>query len=119
MKKKLIAQALCLMMPVAVARFMPNASFPTVSAETITENGFTITDGTLTGYSGEETNLVIPSSVTQIGTRALANNKNITSVEIPDSVTKINESAFYNCTSLQTVSMSDTVETMGNYVFQG
>ena len=118
MKKKLIALAICLAIPFAAAHFLPYAEFTPVSAATITENGFTITDGIVTGYSGEETALVIPDSATKIGSGAFNNKTGITSVTIPNTVTEIGNSAFSGCTALQTVTMSDNVDTIGEYAFR-
>ena len=55
------------------------------------ESDFVFADGTITGYNGTDTELVIPSTiggvaVTTIGTSAFANNKNITSVVIPEDI---------------------------------
>ena len=70
-------------------------------------------DGTIeiTGYNGSEENIVIPAEidgkkVTQIGSRAFADNTTLISVTIPDGVTNIFIYAFYNCTSLKEVTIS-------------
>ena len=70
-------------------------------------------DGTIeiTGYNGSEENIVIPAEidgkkVTQIGSRAFADNTTFISVTIPDGVTNIFIYAFYNCTSLKEVTIS-------------
>ena len=64
-------------------------------------NGYIIyTDGEekiLVGYTGSETELTLPSSITAINKYAFYINSSITSVVIPDSVTSIGNQAFYNC----------------------
>lgn len=68
---------------------------------------FDLTTGTITGYNGTDTVVVIPSkingvTVTTIGTDAFLG-LNITSVTIPDSVTEIGSNAFAGCTNLTSV----------------
>ncbi|MCD8049335.1 MAG: leucine-rich repeat protein [Clostridia bacterium] len=64
-------------------------------------------DGTaaITGYSGSETDVVIPTEIdgikiTAIAESAFKNNTAITSVVVPNGVTEMGESAFYGCTAL-------------------
>ena len=66
---------------------------------------------TITGYTGSEGNVTIPSEidgkpVTAIGERAFSHNNTLTSVAILDSVTSIGEFAFYNCKSLSSVTFT-------------
>ena len=66
---------------------------------------------TITGYTGSEGNVTIPSEidgkpVTAIGERAFSHNNTLTSVAIPDSVTSIGVKAFYNCKSLGSVTFA-------------
>lgn len=68
---------------------------------------FDLTTGTITGYNGTDTVVVIPSkingvTVTTIGTDAFLG-LNITSVTIPASVTEIGSNAFAGCTNLTIV----------------
>lgn len=68
---------------------------------------FDLTTGTITGYNGTDTVVVIPSkingvTVTTIGTDAFLG-LNITSVTIPASVTEIGANAFAGCTNLTSV----------------
>ncbi|WP_295215064.1 leucine-rich repeat protein [Ruminococcus sp.] len=79
---------------------------------------------TLTGYTGSDTEIVIPSTifgmlVTVIGEDLFEGNKNLVSVTIPDGVTSIEDSAFRNCTNLQVLSMPKSLETIGNCAFSG
>ena len=63
------------------------------------------------------TELVIPDSVTTIGSYAFSNCDSLTSVTIPDSVTTIGSYAFYGCTSLTGVTIPDSVTCIGNAAF--
>ncbi|WP_298483740.1 leucine-rich repeat protein [uncultured Ruminococcus sp.] len=79
---------------------------------------------TLTGYTGSDTEIVIPSTlfgtpVTVIGEYLFDGNKNLVSVTIPDGVTSIEDSAFRSCTNLQVLSMPKSLETIGSSAFSG
>lgn len=65
------------------------------------------------------TSVIIPSSVTRIGSGAFWNCTGLTSVTIPDGVTSIGSSAFYNCTGLTSVIIPDRVTSIGNNAFDG
>lgn len=74
---------------------------------TTDENGYVIyTDGDekiLVAYHGTETELILPSYITQIHNYAFYKCNGLTSITIPDSVTSIGNSAFYGCKGLTTV----------------
>lgn len=79
----------------------------TVAAATNTFD-FNLTTGTITGYNGTDTVVVIPPTisswpVTKIGEDALKDHTTITSVTIPASVTEIGSNAFAGCTNLTIV----------------
>ena len=59
----------------------------------------------------------IPNSVTEIGSYAFSNNKNLTSITIPDSVTTIGEGAFYSCGSLTSITIPQSVKSIGEGAF--
>ena len=63
------------------------------------------------------TELIIPDSVTSIGSYAFYDYDSLTSLTIPDSVTSIGYSAFYNCTSLTSVTIPDSITSIGSYAF--
>lgn len=78
---------------------------------------------TLLGLASEENNLdiVIPSTyndlpVTKIGDKAFQNCQNVNSVIVPDSVTEIGSYAFAN-SSLKSISLPSTIETIKYYCF--
>ena len=82
-----------------------------------TDDGFQITDGVLTKYTGPGGDVVIPDGVTEIGSSAFENCKALTSIVIPDSVTKIGMNAFRGCTGLKEVTVPDGVTSIEDYVF--
>ncbi len=70
---------------------------------------FTIDDGVLTEYTGNDTHVEIPAGVTEIGDFAFQDCSSLVSVTIPDSVTKIGCAAFSDCSNLVSVTMPDSV----------
>ena len=77
---------------------------------------------TITGYTGSEGNVTIPSEiegkpVTAIGERAFSQNKTLTSVAIPDSVTSIGVKAFYK-SGLENINIPAGVTTIGISAFE-
>jgi len=98
-----------------------------VSAEQLQYYAYSILeDGAaeITGYSGSEAELVIPSmidghKVTSIGKEAFYGFDSLTSVIIPDSVTSIGEAAFIWCSSLTSVAIPDSVAFIGDWAFHG
>ena len=85
------------------------------------ENGYKIyddgTDKILMGYTGTETDLTLPSDITQIYEYAFYNCYSLTSVEIPDSVTNIGEYAFDKCNSLTSIIIPGSVTSIGRRAF--
>lgn len=87
-------------------------------------NGFLYSDKTITGYIGEETDIIIPDSIndvtiTTIGASAFEGNTAITSVVIPDTVTTIGGYAFKGCTALSEVTLTKKLSSAGVEVFSG
>ncbi len=81
---------------------------------------YTVSDGaaTITGYTGEDKDLVFPSfaggvPVTAIAPRAFANNRTIESVTLPGTIVETGEMAFYGCASLRKVVLSEGITTVG------
>ena len=66
---------------------------------------------------GGLTSIIIPDSVTSIGTSAFQNCTGLTSITIPDSVTSIGEYAFYRCTDLTSINIPDSVTSIGFQAF--
>ena len=84
-------------------------------------NGYvTYTDGDekiLVAYCGTNTELILPSYITQINIYAFRDCIGLTSVTIPNSVTSIDESAFRDCTGLVSVTIGNNVTKIGDYAF--
>ena len=86
------------------------------------ENGYLIyddgTDKILVAYTGTETDLTLPSDITQINQYAFSDCSSLTSVTIGNSVTSIGDWAFYGCSSLKSVTIPNSVTNIGGYVFR-
>ena len=65
------------------------------------------------------TSVVIPNSVTIIGSSAFEGCTGLTSVTIPNSVTDIGGYAFYGCTGLTHVTIPNSVTSIGSAAFKG
>ncbi|MCH5324199.1 MAG: leucine-rich repeat protein [Eubacterium sp.] len=85
-----------------------------------------LNDGTIeiTWYSGDETELVIPSEidgykVTSIGDFAFEYCAGFTLISIPDSITSIGNYAFAGCYNLASIIMPNSVISIGDFAFVG
>ena len=83
---------------------------------TIEEN-FILDDSNLTVYTGIDTTVVLPDSISSIGQNAFAGNETVTSVTIPESVTEIGDGAFNGCTNLESVVIPEGVTSIGSETF--
>ena len=81
--------------------------------------GFAVWHGQLLNYSGTETALEIPASVTVISSNALYGSKTITSVTLPDALERIDQYAFANCTALTSITLPASVTLVESYAFYG
>lgn len=81
----------------------------------ITEDGYSIYNAEdeiyLIGYSGSETNLILPDKINGknyvINKYAFYNNNSLTGIIIPDSVTSIGVGAFMGCSGLENITVSE------------
>ena len=83
-------------------------------------NGFVInSDNAVIGYTGDATQITIPSTATAIEEEAFRNITTITSVAISNGVTIIYKNAFADCSALATVTFGDdcTLETIDEVAF--
>ena len=86
---------------------------PYTSKVSIDENGYVLyTDNdtiSLINYVGKETDLILPTSITDIHQGAFANCINLTSVKIPNGITTLKNWTFNFCSSLKNVSIPDSI----------
>lgn len=80
------------------------------------------TEYSVTGYTGEPVDVVIPKEyhglpVTSIGNTAFHNCTGLTSVTIPVNVTSIGDFAFHNCSGLTSVTIGNGVTSIASYAF--
>lgn len=85
--------------------------------ESGSSEGLIIGDGVLISAKDAKGDIVIPSSVTKIQSKAFYNNQNIKSVKIPDSVTEIGEIAFAG-SSITSVNIPGSVKTIPDTAFE-
>ena len=78
---------------------------------------FVITNGILDTYNGNESHVVIPYGVKEIGAWAFAHCQSLTNIEIPNSVTKIRRCAFADCTGLTSIKIPSSVTSIGDGAF--
>ncbi len=69
--------------------------------------------------SANLTEVMIPTTVTYIGSYAFYDSAALTSITIPNSVTSIGDYAFYHCEALPSINIPNSVTSIGNYAFQG
>lgn len=88
--------------------------------KTVNENegteGLTIENGVVTGYTGTDTDVVIPEGVTEIGKDAFWASK-ITSIKLPDSLVKIDNKGLAGCNSLKEVVVPKNVTEIESNAF--
>lgn len=88
--------------------------------ELLAEKGYrTETFSILYGGECPESNVVIRSSVTVIGSKAFRDRTDLQSVVIPDSVTAISDNAFDRCSSLEEVRIPDSAKKIDDFAFSG
>ena len=89
-----------------------NPSYKSVNGLLLSKDGKTL----IAGING---NVIIPDSVTSIGSSAFYYCKGLISVTIPDSVTSIGYCAFSECYGLTSVTIGSSVTSIGNHAFYG
>lgn len=104
---KIIAVFLMLIISVPFGVFSASAS-----------SDFTVENGVLLSYKGNDRNVSIPAEVYCIADYVFKGNKDIKSVEL-NNVTVIGNGAFRNCSSLSDVNGYDTLASCGAYAFEG
>lgn len=98
------------------------ATFTVTVAAATNKFNFDDTTGTITGYHGTDTVVVIPAKIngTPVETigRAAFYGSSVTSVTIPDSVTFISDLAFADCSNLTNISIPNSVTSIGSSAFE-
>ena len=107
-----------------LATFVIACGYQSLSGETFGDWTYTVTDNqaTITAYSGDDTEVVIPAeldgiAVAKVGDEAFKDNSSVTNVTIPDSVTSIGNAAFNSCTGLPSVTIGNSVTRIGIAAF--
>ena len=104
-----------------VQDFQDNSSRPFSGCDRLTDFVFGEEVEHIPAYLCRELTLlntiVIPNSVTSIGTNAFSFCRGLTKVTIPNSVKTIGNWAFYRCTGLTTVTIGNSVTSIGNRAF--
>ena len=67
---------------------------------------FTITDGVLTAYEGDDRTVTIPDGVVVVAERVFIGHEEIEKVVMPASLTTLKNGAFYGCTALKEIKFS-------------
>ena len=80
-------------------------------------SAFSIKSGELVKYSGSDTVVTIPDTVTSIGRSAFENNTNVEKIVLSNSVKQIRPYAFWGCDNLKTVTLGKGLTTIGDYAF--
>lgn len=84
-----------------------------------TTNAFTIENGVLVRYLGEEEAATIPGGVTTIDRRAFLGKQALVAVTIPESVTEIENFAFAGCNALTALTLPKALARLGKEAFRG
>ncbi|MCQ2070276.1 MAG: InlB B-repeat-containing protein, partial [archaeon] len=146
---KLMISLIVLLTAVAVTTSILPSDGANADAENFGDWAYTVEGDsiTVTGYTGTESEIVIPSMiegkpVTAIGENAFLKNKTISEVTVPGTVTEIRNGAFdrstvttvvfdgegletigtqafFTCTNLVSIQFPDSLETIGQRAFKG
>lgn len=94
-----------------------------ITQEEAEERWTTDEKGTITKYTGEDTEVIIPlkigaENITKIGDNAFRGNMGITSVIIPKGITTIGKYTFYGCGSLKDIIIPNSVVRIEGNTFE-
>lgn len=80
-------------------------------------DSFVIENGILTGYTGTDAVVTIPSGVSKIGEDAFSGNGYVKEIILTDEVTEIGAYSFYECSNLTKLTVPNGDCVVGNYAF--
>jgi len=80
---------------------------------------FSIKNGEVISYTGNNQNIILPNSIKRIGIGAFWNCKSLRTIHLNEGVTRIGGDAFYKCDNLEYVNIPSTVREIGNNPFAG
>lgn len=96
------------------------------TASPVSDFTYEIQEGqvTITGYTGSDEHVVIPSEieglpVTELGRRAFRENMQVKSFVLPDSLKRIGDHCFRLCENLETIEIPAQVEKINDFAFAG
>ncbi|MDE7397802.1 MAG: leucine-rich repeat domain-containing protein [Muribaculum sp.] len=75
--------------------------------------------GALSFYANDLNSVVLPPTITIIGTYAFMDCRDLVQINIPDGVTDIYDGAFANCSSLKSIDLPESVTTIMSETFYG
>lgn len=83
------------------------------------ENGLIVENETVIGYVGEDSTVIIPDEIINIGDKAFSGKTNISVLVLPEGIENIGQEAFANCTGLSNVIIPSSVVGIEKGAFSG
>ncbi|MGN1340341.1 MAG: leucine-rich repeat domain-containing protein [Oscillospiraceae bacterium] len=80
---------------------------------------FTVEDGVLTAYTGNETEVTVPNCVVEIADMVFKGHSEITELVLPDNLERIGEYAFSGCKGLTEIVIPYGTRCIGEFAFSG
>lgn len=80
---------------------------------------FTVEDGILTAYTGNESEVTVPNCVNEIADMVFKGHSEITELVLPDSLERIGEYAFSGCKGLTEIVIPYGTRYIGEFAFSG
>lgn len=125
MRNKLLTRCVLFALALVLVLGVTAAATPKASAETYNGYSYTVTNGlaTITGYTGSDTNLVIPSTVGDgvvvdaIGEKAFQGKTSIKSVTLPSGLSTVGKYAFDGCTGLTEITLPKKLKNLQLHAF--
>ena len=76
----------------------------------------TIENGVLIRYYGTDSEVTVPTGITEIGDEAFSDHGEIEAITLPEGLLKIGDNAFFNCVKLKKIAFPDSLEAVGKAV---